>query len=117
MPNDPYYRGSNNPPGYMTADRYYYNLGSVSSASQVPVLADCAWVGSWPDNSDFIPTDLQNGFQPHAAGYFMGRYCIARHDNAINIAFADSSARRIPLAELWQLSWHNGSVPRSVNVP
>jgi len=41
----------------------------------------------------------------------MGRFCIDRHDMAINVAFLDGNARTTPLHELWQLRWHRTFVP------
>ena len=32
--------------------------------------------------------------------------CIDRHDGAINSAFMDGSAARVPLRALWKLKWH-----------
>jgi prepilin-type processing-associated H-X9-DG protein len=77
------------------------------------------WVGSWPLADDAVPDDLtgDGGYgaigspsYPHGAGYFMGRFCIDRHKQAINVGFVDSHVARVPLEELWTLLWHHGFI-------
>ncbi len=41
----------------------------------------------------------------------MGRFCIDRHKQAINVSFVDSRVSRVPLKELWSLQWHQGFAP------
>lgn len=88
----------------------------MPTRSDTPVFGDSIWVGSWPDNNDTVHQNQPDGWWPHQRGEFMGRYCFDRHRKAINMAFADGSARKIELAELWMLYWHKDSVPRQVTV-
>jgi prepilin-type processing-associated H-X9-DG protein len=44
-------------------------------------------------------------------------FCIPRHGRAINVVFVDGHARRVGLAELWQLQWNAGWVPTNVTLP
>ena len=79
-------------------------------------MGDGVWVQSWPENTDKPPPDLNyGGMSPtmpwDGSGKFMGRYCINRHYGAINLAFTDGSARRVPLSALWTLYWHKGARP------
>ena len=85
--------------------------------SDVPVFGDSIWAGSWPDNNDVVRASQRDGWGTHQRGEFMGRFCIDRHRKAINLSFADGSARRTPLSELWLLRWHRNSVPRTVTFP
>ena len=48
---------------------------------------------------------------PHGQGYFMGRFCIDRHNGAINLGFVDTHVDRVPLKELWTLKWHRRFIP------
>ncbi|MBI1373624.1 MAG: prepilin-type N-terminal cleavage/methylation domain-containing protein [Phycisphaera sp.] len=92
-------------------DQYEYDLRIVTRPSEVPVLGDSSWVGSWPDSNDIVPTNLDTGLGNHANGFFMGRFCIDRHNMAINLAYVDGSARRVPLDELWLQRWHSKYIP------
>ena len=89
---------------------------TMPNHSETPVFGDSIWVGSWPDNNDTVYNNRPDGWYPHQRGEFMGRYCFDRHRKGINIAFADGSARRVTLADLWTLRWHRDSVPRQVTV-
>lgn len=74
----------------------------------VPVFGDAVWVDSvpgywWLPNSDTVPDDLLLG-----GGDGIGRFCIDRHDMAVNFAFTDAHVEEIALAELWTLNWYKG---------
>lgn len=84
----------------------YFFSTRQDDAARIPVFADARWVGGWPDDQDIFPTDVTFGWQQHAQGYFMGRFCGDRHQMAVNVGFLDGRADRIPLRELWQLKWH-----------
>jgi len=88
------------------AGYFYDNVEHMKMPDAVPVFGDSIWVGSWPDDQDAVPSDLELGDQTHDKGCFMGRFCIDRHRMKINITFADSSARPVKLKDLWQLRWH-----------
>ncbi len=109
IPDDPIYS--------FPIQKYYMNFLAVPRSSEVPVLGDSNWVGSWPDDIDVVPPNLSLGLQPHQAGQFMGRFCIARHGKAINLVFADGSARTVPLPELWRLQWNLAFKPKEVVIP
>ena len=55
--------------------------------------------------------DLTFGLQRHQKFYFMGRFCVDRHDYAINVGFMDGSARNVRLPDLWKLRWHKTMEP------
>ncbi len=77
-----------------------------------PILADSIWVGSWPYAAGRVPDDLYFGWFFDGPLYFMGRFCIDRHNMAVNAGFADGHSEKIPLAELWRLRWHKDFRPR-----
>ena len=89
----------------------------TDASGDVPVLGDSVWVGSWPSHYDTMPKDLTGevGYPgyPHQGGRFMGRFCIDRHQNAINIGFVDTHVKRVPLKDLWQQKWHKDFKPTS----
>lgn len=92
-------------------EKYHRKFHTTSHTTLVPVFADSFWVGGWPDDFDIAPNNLWLGHSHHRKGMFMGRFCINRHDMAINVTFADGTARRVPLAELWKLKWHRQFQP------
>lgn len=112
LPDDPVYSVD------FPAENYYKRYSDAGGA--VPLLGDSLWVGSWPFAGDAVPDDFtgEGGYgpvgaasYPHGEGYFMGRFCIDRHKQAINIGFVDSRVDRVPLKELWTLQWHHRFTP------
>ncbi|MEX2213559.1 MAG: prepilin-type N-terminal cleavage/methylation domain-containing protein [Phycisphaeraceae bacterium] len=96
---------------------FFSSFMDVDRTSSVPLFGDSNWVGSWPDSVDTVPPSLHLGWAVHEIGYFMGRFSITRHDRSVQLVFVDSSARRVPLAELWQQRWHRGFAPVEKTVP
>ena len=92
----------------------------TDTTGDVPELGDCMWVGSWPSHMDTMPEDLTGeiGYPvyPHQGGRFMGRFCIDRHKNAINVGFVDTHAERVPLKDLWLIKWHRNFIPTTTVV-
>lgn len=89
----------------------------ADGGSDAPLFADSNWVGGWPLDVDTVPPNLYWGYFIHEIGYFMGRFSLDRHDRSIQLAFADGSSRRTPLAQLWELSWHRGFKFSKVTIP
>ena len=92
-------------------DRSYYFERSTSSTgaslSQVPLFADCMWLGGYPG----APTANSNPppSQEDDIGTWetqMRRYSMKRHNDGINIVFLDQSIRGVGIKELWGLKWH-----------
>lgn len=88
-----------------------YHRQKEMSPADTPVFGDSQWVGSWPDDIDTWPGNTFNPPNTHLRGFFMNRFCIDRHDDAINVGFLDGSARPVGLRELWQLRWHRQFQP------
>jgi len=114
LPENPIYGA-----GFPT-ENFYKTYSDAGSA--VPLLGDSVWVGSWPSDADEVPEDLtgETGYPgyPHTEGYFMGRFCVARHGKAVNIGFVESHVERVYLKELWTLKWHQHFKPnRDVFMP
>src|SRR5437764_702722 len=66
--------------------------------------ANCIWKNGWPKSDDPVPTNFT--YHPYGDS-MMGRFCIARHDRAINICFVDGHCATVRLADLWRLQWHD----------
>jgi prepilin-type N-terminal cleavage/methylation domain-containing protein len=99
------------------AENFYKKYSDAKS--DVPLLGDSVWVGSWPDSDDIVPYDLIRAFgMQHAQGRFMARFCIDRHNKAVNIGFVGTRVERVPLEELWTLKWHRRFKPNcDVSIP
>ena len=109
----------------------------AKEAPRVPLAGDCTWSIAWPTARDRTPPDLHAGDRaqqgpppllpnledPGPAGMLAGpinmtaRFAIARHGRAINVAFLDGHAERVPLEELKRLSRHEGYLPTDWNPP
>lgn len=89
-------------------EKYFEKV--TNAGANVPAFADCVWVGSWPFGDDLVPSDLtgETGYgsgYPHGEGYFMGRFCIDRHDMAVDVSFVDGHCRKVQLEKLWTIRW------------
>jgi len=106
-------------------DWQWGRVANAVSASEIPVMADCAWYGGNPFDYDskatmsMAPaTETWNEDNPFRWQYDMARFGLNRHNGAINAAFADGTARRVALNELWGLLWHKGFRQRQyVHIP
>jgi prepilin-type N-terminal cleavage/methylation domain-containing protein/prepilin-type processing-associated H-X9-DG protein len=80
---------------------------NVRAAWKIPMFMD----SSYNDECDVTPhyedqpPDYDGQLAVHNYNE-MRRVCINRHNEGINCAFLDFSARRVAIKELWQLEWH-----------
>jgi hypothetical protein len=81
------------------------------ATADTPAFGDSQWVGSWPNDQDTLPTNLQKPPNDHAFGFFMSRFCVDRHIMRINVSFMDRSARAVAIRDLWKLKWHRTFKP------
>jgi prepilin-type N-terminal cleavage/methylation domain-containing protein/prepilin-type processing-associated H-X9-DG protein len=75
----------------------------------IPVIMDGTWDSAWPKETDAPPANLYSpaGGPPMAIGNNWTRVCMARHNMAINVSFADGHAETVDLPNLWNLRWHS----------
>ncbi|MEO6437221.1 MAG: type II secretion system protein, partial [Tepidisphaeraceae bacterium] len=103
---------------YMTARGGFANnpnatrITSIKPLSEVPLFMDAVYLDSLPLNGSEAspvqpPPDLRGGKVP-PAGQEHWRFLIARHGRAVNVCMADGSARRVPLEEMYSLTWKVG---------
>lgn len=89
-------------------DAWFEAYSDASQPGEVPTFCDGVWPDTWPDGDDYPPI-TEGGLFEGSTGwypYFMQRVCVDRHDMAINVAFLDGHAEKIPLEKLWTLQWH-----------
>lgn len=88
---------------------------------EVPVFGDGVWPDAWPRDTDPAPTNLSDGDEQHQGKppkeNMMGRFCVARHGNSINLVYLDGHAANVPLADLWRQRWNNRFTPKDVSLP
>jgi hypothetical protein len=84
-------------------DDIFWRRVNVRRAGEIPMFLDCNFMGGFPDDMDDPPE--YNGLFDVGISE-MTRYCLDRHNAAINGAFLDFSVRRIDLKQLWVLQWH-----------
>ncbi len=106
-----------NLPGYSAGkgqgdNAYFWNPADENGAA--PLMADCAWLDSFPLWTDPIPagdsganmSDMPPTFQsPAGAPGMMAPYYLDRHTKAINVVFCDGHAEHVKEADLWKLRW------------
>jgi prepilin-type N-terminal cleavage/methylation domain-containing protein len=90
-------------PLYGQAAKDYWGTVNVKNNGTIPLFLDCwFWCGG-PEHDDPPPGFDGERFAPHTDS--MNRFCINRHEQAINGIFLDYSIRRLGLKQLWTLRW------------
>ena len=84
--------------------RMNWRTKNVNGASYIPAFADCLWVGGAPHYTDDPPAF--EGEWSYDYGHNMKRFCLNRHNGAINMLFLDWSVQRVRLKSLWRLQWN-----------
>ena len=79
----------------------------VKGAGDIPLFMDCSWDDAWPRQTD-DPPEFDGNVIESPNRDEMKRFCINRHEGAINGAFVDFSVRKTGLKQLWKLKWHRG---------
>jgi prepilin-type N-terminal cleavage/methylation domain-containing protein len=84
---------------------YFWRTAQVQGAYNIPVFTESWWVDGWPRDTDepFDMGDRTPLLGPNVQE--MQRLCVNRHDGAQNCLFADWSARKVWLKQLWTLKW------------
>jgi len=75
--------------------------------SETPLFGDNVWADSgWPLESHPLPNNFEDPAHDFTTGGQLKRFCVNRHNMAINVAFLDGSTRRVNIFDLWSLKWH-----------
>jgi prepilin-type N-terminal cleavage/methylation domain-containing protein/prepilin-type processing-associated H-X9-DG protein len=89
---------------------------SIRQSSEVPLVFDSMWCHVSVKNFETgttpvqVPPDLTGKAEmaDSARANQHWRFLLARHGRAINVVFADGSARRVDLSDTYNLIWHRG---------
>lgn len=91
------------------SDWFFNTLTSAEFPAETPVIADCNWVGGWPEEKGLPPDDLVAGRYGHGRQRFMARFAIIRHlERSVNVVHVDGHVDAVELGGLWRLNWHKG---------
>lgn len=80
------------------------NFHTMQNAAAIPLMVDAIRFDLWPQRH-MPPADDEEAAW---SGNNMARTCINRHRGFVCAGFADGSARKVGLKELWVLNWHKG---------
>jgi prepilin-type N-terminal cleavage/methylation domain-containing protein/prepilin-type processing-associated H-X9-DG protein len=94
-----------------------WTLSTAKEASKIPVIADCGIWDSWPLEIDQPPAFEFAPVEHGVLNSEIKRFCLNRHNGAINVTFLDFSARKVGLKELWHLKWHKNWPPGDDHLP
>ena len=108
---------STNNPSVQPPENIFDTLSDVDVPSLTPAFADAVWVGGWPKETDNPPADLTKGAVAGNANVGLPRFCIDRHDMAVNVTMLDGSSGPVTLGGLWGLRWSEKFVPTDRTVP
>ena len=120
-------------------DGYAYNWGSVTeeeaekrmfggSMARVPgnvgIIAEAYRMDNWPSTpADVRVPTIQQLTEPddesidHTLQTLILRYTVNRHDMAVNVAYADGSASKVRLEDLYMIKWNNYDGPVDIQIP
>jgi prepilin-type N-terminal cleavage/methylation domain-containing protein len=93
---------------------FFWRSPNVRGATNIPLFLDCWFWCGWPEHTDTPPSF--DGERWSGDTDSMQRFCINRHQQAINGVFLDYSARKIWLKQLWRLKWSR-KFPASADPP
>jgi prepilin-type N-terminal cleavage/methylation domain-containing protein len=107
----------NDEPGgvlYGKPAQFFWKTPNIKQAAQVPLFMDGWFWCGWPDDTDTPPkADDRNARYP-GDDNAMNRFCINRHQQAINGVYVDYHVEKIWLKSLWHQRW---SKRFNVNAP
>jgi prepilin-type N-terminal cleavage/methylation domain-containing protein len=85
--------------------QFFWKSPNVKGAFEVPLFLDCWFWCAWPDHTDTPPkTDDRMARDPRDENA-MNRFCLNRHQQAINGVYMDFHVDRIWLKSLWHQKW------------
>jgi prepilin-type N-terminal cleavage/methylation domain-containing protein len=81
----------------------FWRTPAVANAGNIPVFIEALRFDLWPQPTNPAATSELAAW---TSDNHMARCCINRHIGFENVSFADWSARKVGLKELWTLKWH-----------
>jgi prepilin-type N-terminal cleavage/methylation domain-containing protein/prepilin-type processing-associated H-X9-DG protein len=84
----------------------FFTLANSQRFGDIPLYFDSRWRESAPAGPNWVKGTTNYYYMGDAQEGDMCYIATKRHGKWVNVAFADGSARTIPLPELWRLKWH-----------
>ncbi len=84
----------------------YWRSTDHSGLNNVPVMGDAAWRSDAQPNDKDEPPRYEGEPRSGKNNDEMRLFCIPRHEDGINVLFADWSTSKVGLKELWRLKWN-----------
>ena len=94
---------------------------AVRDAADVPLFMDCVFADVKPDNgSPIVPVELPptltgEDVKPGTPEHW--KVLISRHGRAINVCMLDGSVKRVPLNDVYMMSWKTGWEKYKLGLP
>lgn len=88
---------------YGKAPNRFWRTINVKNGNEIPMFLDCYFWCGWPDDDDTPPE--YDGHQKRPDADAMNRFCINRHNGAIDAVFMDYHVEKVGLKRLWTLKW------------
>jgi len=85
--------------------QFFWKTPNVKGAAQIPLFLDCWYWCGWPDDTDTPPKVDGRAARLDGDVDSMNRFCINRHQQAINGVFLDYHVDKIWLKQLWHVRW------------
>jgi len=85
--------------------KYFWKTPNVKGAAQIPLFMDAWFWCAWPDNTDTPPKADDRAARYPGDDNAMNRFCINRHQQAINGVYLDYHVEKIWLKALWRQKW------------
>jgi prepilin-type N-terminal cleavage/methylation domain-containing protein len=92
-------------PLYGKPAQFFWKTPNVKGAARVPLFLDCWFWCGWPDDTDTPPKLDDRNARLTGDENAMGRFCINRHQQAINGVYLDYHVDKIWLKSLWRQKW------------
>jgi len=80
----------------------FWRTPNVKNAANIPVMSEALRFDLWPQENEAPAADEEAMWGAN----HMGRTCMNRHMGHQNVSFADWSARKVGLKEMWTFKWH-----------
>lgn len=94
----------------LSGNKVWKNISACQN--DTPMFADCVWWEGRPEDMETFYPRSQSWLEDYLAGeprldnFHMARFSLPRHEDGVNVIFADGSASQISLSDLWNIKWH-----------
>ncbi len=90
---------------YGKPGEFFWKTPGVKGAGEVPLFLDCWFWCGWPDHTDTPPKADDRLARYPGDDNAMNRFCLNRHQQAINAVYLDYHVERVWLKALWHQKW------------